>query len=148
MRWVLGLGRLGVPMLLILAPLAGCTRQPRADLDHYVRVELPKLAPYESQLQDDEAATRGLAPVARRYVAALEAIKPVTQEVRALHGLKLEAARTEADALSAFEQALARNDPSLGNLARERFKRAKRERRAFEERLTELERENGVKPPL
>ena len=139
-RWVAG------ALLVILAPLAACTRQPHDDLEHYVHVDLVRVAGLESRLNDGTGGKRGLAPVAARYVRELEAIAPATPEVRALHRLKLAAARTQAEALALFEQALTRGDRSLGNAARVRFKAARVKRRMFEKRLLQLERENGVKP--
>jgi hypothetical protein len=133
-------------VVVILAPLAACARQPRADLEHYVHVELPRVADLEHELDAPTAGARGLAPVAKRYVHDLEAIKPQTRQVNALHALKLEAARTQADALAIFAEALARQDGSLGNRARERFKRARVQRTAFEQQLLSLENELGIKP--
>jgi hypothetical protein len=133
-------------LVVILTPLAACARQPHADLEHYVHVELPRVADAEHELEAPTSGARGLAPAATRYVRALEEIRPATPEVRALHTLKLEAARTQADALALFSEALAHGDGSLGNRARERFELARVQRLAFEQQLRALESAHDVKP--
>lgn len=133
-------------LFVILAPTAACAPRPSADLDHYVHAELPRVASYERQLDGEEKGGKGLAAVARAYVRALEAITPATPPVRSLHAVKLDAARTQADALATFDRAFARKDLSLGNEARRRFRQARAKQADFERQLAELEREYGVRP--
>ncbi len=136
-----------LPILASLVALAACAREPHDDLDRYVNVELPKVASYEHQLAGDEApGKRGLAAVARAYVTTLEAIQPTTPAVRQLHALKLDAARTQAEALACFEAALSHGaaNRALGNRARVLFRQQHEQAARYERTLHDLERETGV----
>ena len=125
--------------------LAACTNAVKADLDAYVHAGLPTLIAYEIRLQDDAKNPHDMVKQARAYVKAAESIHPTTTPIRALHDLKLHAARSQAAALVDFEAALNKRNRALGNRARSRFRAARAEYGAFDAKLAELKRSYGVR---
>jgi DNA repair ATPase RecN len=97
---------------------------------------------------DDETffntLNESIIPAHKKYVEKVTAIKPKTQEVRALHEIMIEAINTRMSALVTMLDALDKQDYSLVNQANEKINKVDKLTRDFHVKLADLAKDHKV----
>ena len=148
-------------LAVLLVTVTGCSEDPiKKDLLNYVNNELPKIASLESNVMDKYSSVTGenykndadtykvlkesVVPDYKTFIDKLEAIKPQTPEVKAVHDIIIAGAKDQYSAFVQFTSAIEKNDADLVTQANAALDKGKSEMKDYQDKLAALAKQHSV----